>query len=94
MNTPRQLAEAVCFFCRGAQQQARRLGSASAVPRRKLSSTAARRAQPQEKQTAPSMHTMREHYNKKNRTVMYGYTVDFRSIDLSAAAVAMARNRT
>lgn len=84
MNTSRQFAQSVaqvgsspwaCFFCQNARQQTRRLDTS--VFRRKLSGTTARRAQPQERPHNPnalSMEKIREHYKRKNRTVMYGLT--------------------
>lgn len=78
MSPPRQIAQSLaqspwaCISCQGAaRQHARRSLLDAPVFRRKLSSTTARRAQPQDRAAAPSMHRMREHYNKKNRTVMY-----------------------
>ncbi|KAM3484137.1 hypothetical protein MY8738_002405 [Beauveria namnaoensis] len=79
MNHPRHLAQSVaqagsspwaCFFCQNARQQTRRLDTSSL--RRKLSSTTARRAQPQQHDNTLSMERIRAHYKKKNRTVMYG----------------------
>ncbi|KGQ03734.1 Cytochrome c oxidase assembly protein COX11 [Beauveria bassiana D1-5] len=77
MNHPRQLAQSVaqagsspwaCFFCQNARQQTRRLDTS--VLRRKLSSTTARRAQPQQHDNTLSMERIRAHYKKKNRTVI------------------------
>lgn len=79
MNPSRYLAQSAaqagpsqwaCFFCQNARQQTRRLDVPS-VFRRKLSGTTARRAAPQERPNAPSMQKMREHYSRKNRTVVY-----------------------
>ncbi|KAJ6784490.1 hypothetical protein PWT90_03655 [Aphanocladium album] len=81
MNTSRQLAQSAalasssqwaCFFCQNARQQTRRIDTS--IFRRKLSGTTARRATPQGRANAPSMERIREHYSRKNRTVV-NYTL-------------------
>ncbi|TQV94729.1 cytochrome c oxidase assembly protein CtaG/Cox11 [Cordyceps javanica] len=83
-----------CFFCRNARRQTQRLDTSTSVFRRKLSGgTTARRAQQQQQQAqpnAPSMERIREHYRRKNRTVMnYTLSAILGTVALSYGSVPM-----